>query len=51
MSAKYKIGSGKKLNMPIWDINCSDGYEGILLTDDTQKTTIYNAGNQIGICY
>jgi hypothetical protein len=49
MSAKYKIGSGKKLNMPIWDINCGDGYEGILLTDDTQKTTIYNAGNQIGL--
>jgi hypothetical protein len=49
MSAKYKVGSGATLNMPIWDINAGDGLEGILLSDDTQKTTIYNAGNQIGL--
>jgi hypothetical protein len=46
MVAKYSLGSSKKkMNLPVWDMNSSDGIEGVVLKE--KNITVYNAGNQI----
>jgi hypothetical protein len=46
MMAKYSLGSSKKkMNLPVWDMNSSDGIEGVVLKE--KNITVYNAGNQI----